>query len=125
MTQEEKQLLIKDLSARLPYGVKMWFPSVIAPIVLDEFVLSVARRRDEEFKPYLRPMSSMTEKECIALSRLRPHETDAWKYIKTPIPLYIANIKQFDFFHRHHLDWRGLILMGLALEAPKDMYKTE
>ena len=64
----------------------------------------------------------MTEEECITLSKLTPYETDAWKCIKTPIPLYVANIEQFDFFHRHHLDWRGLIPMGLALEAPEGMY---
>ena len=68
-------------------------------------------------------MSSMTEEECITLSKLIPYETDAWKHIKTPIPLYIANIEQFDFFHRHHLDWRGLIQKGLALEAPEGMYE--
>lgn len=123
MTQEGKQLLLKDLCARIPYGVRYkgdcgW------PINPYQHTTSLCNILNaEEPLVYLRPMSSMTEEECITLSKLIPYETDAWKYIKTPIPLYIANIEQFDFFHRHHLDWRGLIPKGLAIEAPEDMYK--
>ena len=108
MTQEEKQLLLIDLSARLPYGVKMWFPSAFAPFVLDEFILNVARKRDENFKPYLRPMSSMTEEEEIY-----------YNTIYTTLKFY----EKEDWLNAHHFDYRGLIPMGLALEAPKDMYK--
>lgn len=134
MTNKEKQLLLKDICARLPYhdlwvqyDNKNWlaigygheriellpniFSSIAGPCPLID-----------EIKPYLRPMSTMTEKECITLSHLKPCDIDAWKYIKTPVPLYVANIEQFDFFLRHHLDWRGLIPMGLALEAPENMY---
>ena len=143
MTQEDKELLLKDLCARLSCKVKLGFENSDLILIPEEFNVYTMQLSTNQiypkvdravikhiydiwnYRPYLRPMSSMTEEECIALSRLRPHETDAWKYIKTPIPLYIANIKQFDFFHRHHLDWRGLILMGLALEAPEGMYKTE
>ena len=138
MTQEEKQqILLRDLCSRLPYGVKVWRQGrnyVVSCIGIKQ--QSVYLKADfesirgwwtdiKEIKPYLRPMSSMTEEECITLSRLKPYDIDAWKYIKTPVPLYIANIMQFDFFHSHHLDWRGLIPKGLALEAPKDMYTKE
>ena len=127
MTQENKQQLLKDICARLPYGVygqfdvpseKSKFERVLVVGDMCGIFSGVCL-----FKPYLRPMSSMTEEECITLSKLIPYETDAWKHIKTPIPLYIANIEQFDFFHRHHLDWRGLIQKGLALEAPEGMYE--
>ena len=126
MTQEDKNLLLKDLSARLPYGVKVRYKSVEGEgdIKLGYgnigYVPELGRGWWIECKPYLRPMSSMTEDECITLSKLIPYETDAWKYIRTPIPLYIANIEQFDFFHSHHLDWRGLIHKGLAIEVTEE-----
>ena len=142
MTQENKQLLLKDLCARLPYGVKVCYVTLpdsmpkawdligmpaphLADIIVEGKYRFAACDVEENIRPYLRPMSSMTEEECITLSKLIPYETDAWKYIKTPIPLYIANIEQFDFFHRHHLDWRGLIQKGLALEAPEGMYEND
>ena len=127
MTQAEKELLLKDLCARLPYGVKgktlgsktctLSFIGNDGSITADTYHCWFSSK---QFVPYLRPMSSMTEEECIALSKLTPYETDAWKYIKTPVPLYIANIEQFDFFHRHHLDWRGLISKGLAIEVTEE-----
>ena len=140
MTQENKQQLLKDICARLPYGVKVCYVTLpdsmpkawdligmpaphLADIIVEGKYRFAACDVEENIRPYLRPMSSMTEEECITLSKLRPYETDAWKYIKTPIPLYVANIEQFDFFHRHHLDWRGLIQKGLALEAPEGMYE--
>ena len=149
MTQEEKEILLKDLCARLPYGVKVHINSPIEEqnsmelfdVNLDSEHIGVGNKNwvfraipiidDEDeakvVKPYLRPMSSMTEEECVELSRIRPFddEVEAWKYIKTPVPLKIANIKHFDFFHSHHLDWRGLIEKGLALEAPEGMYNLE
>ena len=66
MAQEEKQLLLKDLSARLPYGVMVEcsidsgesMDVVLAPSHITEFVEDSIM-----VKPYLRPMSSMTEEE--------------------------------------------------------------
>lgn len=129
MTQEEKNILLKDLCARLPYNVvvRCTDSDTDYNCFLTTDILHEIQNGYEyyDYKPYLRPMSNMTEEECITLSKLMPYETDAWKYTKTPVPLYIANIEQFDFFHRHHLDWRGLIPKGLALEASEEMYKTE
>jgi len=129
MVQEDKQLLLIDLCARLPYNVviRCTDNDTNYKCFLTTDILHEIQNGYEyyDYKPYLRPMSSMTEKECIILSQLKICYTDAWKHIKTPVPLYIADIKQFDFFLRHHLDWRGLIPMGLALEAPKNMYKTK
>ena len=124
MEKEYKELLLKDLCARLPYGVMiegLEHPEVMT--IKHLAIISVMPA--EPYKPYLRPMSDMTEEECIELSRLKPvyDEVEAWKYIKTPVPLHIANIKQFDFFNSHHLDWRGLIEKDLALKASIDMYK--
>ena len=135
MDMKDKELLLKDLCGRLPYGVKCYNANTETNCLLEdvEDVSSGYPTFDygfgdlESIKPYLRPMSSMTEEECLELSKLKPiyDEVAAWKYIKTPVPLAIANIKQFDFFHSHHLDWRDLIPKGLALEAPEGMYKME
>jgi hypothetical protein len=108
VTQEEKQLLIKDLCTRLPYGVMV--ENILNHEIFDLskylHCLPVAL---ENFKPYLRPMSSMTEEEYQEFGY------DVLRY--TP--------REFDWLNAHHFDYRGLIEKGLALEAPKDMYKTE
>ena len=70
MTQEEKQLLIKDLCTRLPYGVKVhitnaWFYDKLEPYDrrLDYDVIRNLRVNEYTAKPYLRPLSSMTDEE--------------------------------------------------------------
>ena len=124
MTNENKQLLLIDLCARLPYGVKFEFTSGNVRIakgidlgVTDEgeweyFVTSKGASEVEitEIKPYLRPMSSMTEEEEIY-----------YNTIYTILKFY----EKEDWLNAHHFDYRGLIEKGLALEAPEDMYKTE
>lgn len=147
MTTEERQLLLKDLCARLPYGVKMGVPSAIAPIVLDEFVLNVAQRRNEEFKPYLRPMSSMTEeeREDLLITLLGKDDTKYFQILPdgsientdaeyqdlSHFNIHWMNFNgvntsaYIDWLNAHHFDYRGLIEKGLALEAPTDMYKNK
>ena len=128
MTQEEKELLLKDLCERLPYKVKVqdtyYNELEPAPIwLLDLNAQAVRLFADEGYqsieyiKPYLFPLSSMTEKQCYKLASIRSGFQDCWKYIKTPIPLSICNFEQIDWFHRNHFDYRGLIEKGLALDA--------
>lgn len=121
MTEQDKQLLLKDLCARLPYGVKFEFTRDNVRIakgidlgVTDDgkweyFVTSKGASAVEitEIKPYLRPLSSMTEKEKKELSN------------------YENSVQRTDFFYSHHIDCRFMIEKGLALIAPEDMYKTE
>ena len=64
-----------------------------------------------EYLPYLRPMSSMTEE-----------EKEEFEELKKSCKNYFWVDNLLDFYLSHHLDWRGLILLGLALEAPADMY---
>ena len=108
MTQEEKHLLIKDLSARLPYGVIFNYGNYDGcdykvEIISPEFINNSFPI--ENCKQYLRPMCSMTKEEDN-------------EYINT---MWDA----VDWLNAHHFDYRGLIRMGLALEAPEGMYKTE
>lgn len=132
MTKEDKELLFKDLCGRLPYGVKCVFhgkdgciiPSTILRVDVENELVTIRpdTQKDkspsyihliEYIEPYLRPMSSMTEEECIKKEEL------FGSYILNNNPAYI------DWLNAHHFDYRGLIEKGLALEAPKDMYKTE
>ncbi|MBP5722092.1 MAG: hypothetical protein J6X18_00710 [Bacteroidales bacterium] len=127
MTQEEKQLLLKDLCTRLPYGVLIevdylcneeWqskYPTnkdvdTLKTIDLNEELVvtnGYSSYDIEEIKPYLRPMSSMTEEE-------------EWKY--NYIKENHTNWEAYDYLNSIHIDYRGLIPMGLAIEAPKGMY---
>lgn len=133
MTQEEKELLLKDLSARLPYGVivsikeldsdrKPWFGELSCKD-LDCFIHDVAY---ESIKPYLRPMSSMTAEECKELGELSATIENVGETLpNTPYYIEVARPEQIDYLNACHFDYRGLIEKGLALEAPEGMYKEK
>ena len=125
MTQEEKQLLLKDLCARLPYGV-----FVKEGDVDDRLIYTYDYHPHiETCKPYLRPMSNMTEEEYKEYDK----ETDL--DVKDCADTLMENLKAetrvrvskwyhgSDWLNAHHFDYRDLIEKGLALEAPEDMYK--
>lgn len=143
MTQEDKQLILKDLCARLPYGVRVKISDKDILLVEnnekgtldgketindDNFVIKCDKNNwiisCDGFKPYLRPMSSMTEEEEEEYAHL------LWLVKKDRINLsndlgtrgaeYVI-----DWLNAHHFDYRGLIKMGLALEAPKGMYNKK
>lgn len=67
--------------------------------------------RIESIKPYLRPMSSMTEEEYDELCELANSK-------------FIGDSKEIDWLNKKMFDYRGLIPMGLALEAPEEMYNV-
>lgn len=132
MTQEEKSLLLKELCARLPYGVKFQYiicdfcePDVLEDVdVKREQIITeeVSRYDIEEIKPYLRPMSSMTEEEREHLQSLHDIISDE-NYGDGYSPAAWDTISEFnDYCHAHHLDNIGLVGKGLALEAPEGMY---
>ena len=138
MTNEEKQLLIKDLCARLPYGVICHYNCVI-PIERRElrkancidvlkgivpapdghigFMVGIDRvdALEGDIKPYLRSLSNMTDEEKTLMA------TICLKYVSN-VEGAVSELS--DFYNSRHFDYRGLIPMGLALEAPKDMYKN-
>lgn len=130
MTIEHKKLLLKDLCARLPYGVKCKLiynnkaikdedATLFAVDKYGHFLFAEFGEDIREFvcKPYLFPLSSMTEEQCYKLASIRSGFQDCWKYIKTPIPLSIFNFEQIDWFNKNYFDYRGLIPMGLAIDA--------
>jgi hypothetical protein len=118
MTQEQKDLLLKDLSARLPYGVKfalsdnkLYAIKGVDLIVTDEgnWEYAVIAKGIEAIeikyvKPYLRPMLSMTEEQL----------SDLTKFVANGI--HDENIL-YDWYNRNHFDYRGLIEKGLAIDC--------
>lgn len=125
MTQEDKELLLKDLCARLPYGVKVWYPngsgviSTVKGIVNGVCYFNDNPRYDnrcniEAVKPYLRPMSSMTEEEKALMATI---------CLRNAIGNVEGVVSELsDFYNSRYFDYRGLIPMGLALEAKEGMY---
>ena len=133
MTKEERQLLIKDLCARFPYGVMCRLSAKDSEAYIDRELkfggLEHFINGSLDVKPYLRPMSSMTEKEEKEYNRaLKPLSDFIFEQdeLFRPIQLY-KNIpfELYEFFNSHYLDFRGFIPMGLALEATEDMYKID
>ena len=133
MTQEEKQLLLQDLCARLPYGVicKMWGSkeenALEAKFTASDYASleSDSPYSLEYCKPYLRPMSSMTDEEkeeLYEVSGLICYDGLFTCKKLAKKQSFIADTT--DWLNAHHFDYRGLIEKGLALEAPEGMYKT-
>ena len=119
ITQQEKQLLLKDLSARFPYNVvvRCTDSDTDYKCFLTTDILHEIQNGYEyyDYKPYLRPMSSMTAEESRELYAIR----------KSTQMTYSLEPKELDWLNAHHFDYRGLIEKGLALEAPAGMYNKE
>ena len=136
MTQEDKELLLKDLSARLPYNVKIHIkgeyktPHTIFSIYVEDKTVGYFKglQYNEEFikniKPYLRPMSSMTEEEKEEFNKIK--ESVEAKFINAinDDGFTLAYYELIDWLNKHHFDYRGLIFRGLALEAKDGMYNN-
>lgn len=132
MTQEEKDLLLKDLCARLPYGVKYMRSSwdydtdqelpVIETLECVDQDGYINHRRVytvDDIKPYLFPLSSMTEEQkqeyTYIVNYISSDDTENWKEGEF---IYVEQFNQLmHFYHINHLDYMGLIPMGLAIDA--------
>ena len=131
MEQSLKQLLLKDLCARLPYKVKVRLyekeTCILMGIDGDEVYLDVDSDSFyvESIKPYLRSMSSMTEEEKGELYHYYCNEmADNLNTPNLTLELRCCVSDSFgtDWLNAHHFDYRGLIEKGLALEALEGMY---
>ncbi len=146
MKQEDKELLLKDLCARLPYGVII---HLVDPNEDEElYCLNIPQEGlytrslehnnvttlspIEDIKPYLRPMSSMTEEEEKEYNKIigyKGESDDGWTIcdnIHTKWGVWLKGCAEmFYWLNAHHFDYNGLIEKGLALEAPEDMYNIK
>ena len=130
MTPEERALLIKELTARLEYGVICMIERVddFGPMHRYEkltgftneekdyfyfdFNYGLAVNFAEKVKPCLRSPENMSNE-----------EKDHWRKLQHDLKLGGNIDLMMDFYHSHHIDYRGLIGKGLAMEAPEGMYK--
>jgi hypothetical protein len=146
MTEEEKEILLKDLCGRLHYRVLVSYKGLIYPlfsvvptqhfqITLDSSkycgLVHISLDDDgEKPKPYLRPMSSMTEEEkreyFSFIGGVRPFDCDFSAYPIEYKFVYEHDINSYiDWLNKHHFDYRGLIEKGLAIEALEGMYNLK
>lgn len=125
MTQEINNLVSKAIAAYYPYGLMCELDDCDEPMMLDGIkyhdtycFVGVFERYITQFKPYLRKMSSMTKEE------LEEYDKMFYPYFEK-----IGEIRnegeKTDFLNSHFLDYRGLIGLGLALEAPEGMYNNK
>jgi hypothetical protein len=131
MTQEDKDILLKDLCARLPYGVKIrieypfldeneWHPEILYGLDLQRLCIVNTSIRIEEIKPYLRPMSSMTEeqKQFIKNKFCYDWDIEDHPYSWWACCIEIGKVDELiDWFLENHFDYNGLIEKGLAIDA--------
>lgn len=145
MSQEYIDLLLKDLAARVPYGVMVeqtLFPPPLADkeqrlksVQANNVVQLYWYKYINEFvpihciKPYLRPMSSMTEDELYEVQEILGKGVEIREDFILSVDssinsfTYLELVAVFNWFNAHHFDYMGLIKKGLALEAPEGMYE--
>jgi hypothetical protein len=118
-------IIYKELSARMTYGLKVQVNGELftfdemhmgigmlytdyyrQPLESPDIILSGCYYGDD-IKPYLYPLSSMTPKQKAELAHLTANIDGIFEQVLTEI----------EFYHRHHIDYRGLIEMGLAIDA--------
>ena len=121
----EQDILIKDLCARLPYGVKahtlLGTNITLSGVLWNDTIMDeTGDKYDISFiKLYLRPMSSMTEEEGDELRTLidENYEIESSDTEVAKLCVYVQ-----DWLSSHQFDYRDLIKKDLALEAPEGMY---
>ena len=118
MTQENKELLLQDLCARLPYGVMIHlddFPDAILMGINNGVAMLDDATHDpihnvpwniEYIKPYLFPLSSMTDEQYKIYYELE--HSGNMEHLSLPL---------LDWLNKNHFDYRGLIEKGLAIDA--------
>jgi hypothetical protein len=121
-------LLLQDLCARLPYKVKIHIGKTQRIEVFDDINLDVGYINNSyaDIRPYLFPLSSMTEEQKIECFKGTDIELDEHNEIWSTFPISNSDIvltnlnnwlKVINWLNKNHFDYRGLIPMGLALDA--------
>lgn len=125
MTQEQKDLLLKDLCGRLPYktlisinGERYRMEEIRNALIgIDTYKITVDGCAIDSVKPYLFPLSSMTEEQRKEYDSIIYHSVELHcdRYYE------VIDVDSFEelqnFYHINHLDYRGLIPMDLAIDA--------
>ena len=126
MTQKDKELLLKDICARLPYGVKgiieggdvittplKWYAEQSLELSINYMVVK------NGWRPYLLPLSSMTEEQKKEYNNWK-HEVFVCHYeygdVVEEVELFDSP-ESFEYLIANHFDYRGLIEKGLAIDA--------
>lgn len=132
MTQKEKNLLLKDLCSRLPYGVKCRENKLDSQIctLYPEYIKF---DNIERYEPYLRSLSSMNEEEkwkLVKMLHFSSIQDEDGNEIRHGIhlmdeingELFLTNFDYdvIDWLNAHHFDYRGLIEKGLAVAITKE-----
>lgn len=127
MTKEEKDLVMKDLCSRLPYGVYVQIVDRVGfTHTLVELNPEVIQKMwsYKSIKPYLRPLSSMTEEEFEYLNKLGIENSLKCIEIDDPKESFSFATKfcveQLSYLYEHHYDVNGLIPSGHAIEVTED-----
>lgn len=127
---KDKELLVKDLCSRLPYGVKCKDININVTGTLSQiglhYNMCVLDKDDGESescyllncKPYLFPLSSMTEEQKQYLKNRFCYDWDGEPYDLWKYQIEIGDADELvDWFHKNHFDYRNLIPMGLSNDA--------
>ena len=137
MTDQDEKILLTDICARIPYGVMCDVDYYDGPLVLEGipntdtflFCNGVIERYASQVRPYLRPMSSMTEEEITELhkehlkdERMFTECIERSKNGDDSMRGKVITHFAVDWCNKKMFDYRGLIEKGLALEAPEGMY---
>ena len=142
MTQEDKDLLLRDLCCRLPHGVRMFEIEPINDIQSNLTLQSITNKASvicitpsggvigssiDAFKPYLFPLSSMTEEQYESLreSGILSNCSHSYEYVNPHIHGVSFIFKEFktysleliEWLNKNHFDYRGLIERGLAIDC--------
>ena len=132
MTQENKDLLLKDLCARLPYDVKVLYDNKVYNIDYVSGTYEEIKLNDifnytlniSVVKPYLFPLSSMTSEQLFEVQEILGKNEikieDGFLRIvdsdRNTIS-YLEILALLEWFYKNHFDINGLIPMGLAIDA--------
>lgn len=143
MKNEEKELLVKDLCGRLQHGVMLnvtfhndtdEYANAFTMVGIMESEVLIEPEYDEEsmgmmdtrpiripiedVRPYLRPLSDMTDDEKVELDKIKENH----RYISDKSGISLLIPSYVDWLNAHHFDYNGLIEHGLAIKETKTFY---
>ena len=118
MLREDKELLLKDLCARLPYGVFCEIYNSTCTIKEKLSFGGLTHFADDSIcvRPFLRSMSNMTDEELNEFILVTETILGVGKNKYT----IILSLDATDWLNAHHFDYRGLIEKGLAIEVTEE-----